>query len=54
MKNPTQKAILSIIGPEPMSALDIANQINFPREKIYYHLSHEEHTLPANFLSGSP
>ena len=38
MKNPTQKAILSIMGPEPMSALDIANQINFPREKIYYHL----------------
>ena len=32
MKNPTQKAILSIMGPEPMSALDIANQINFPRE----------------------
>jgi hypothetical protein len=26
------------MGPEPMSALDIANQINFPREKIYYHL----------------
>lgn len=38
MKNPTQKSILSIMGPEPMSALDIANQINFPREKIYYHL----------------
>ncbi len=42
MKNPTQKAILSIMGPEPMSALDIANQINFPREKIYYHLKNLE------------
>ena len=38
MKNPTQKAILSILGPEPMSALDISKQIKFPREKIYYHI----------------
>ena len=36
--NPIQNSIMMILGDEPLSARDIARQINFPRQKIYYHI----------------
>ena len=33
-----QKAILKVFVDTPLSASDIAKQIDFPREKIYYHI----------------
>ena len=36
--NSIQKAILKVFVDTPLSASDIAKQIDFPREKIYYHI----------------
>ena len=36
--NPTRKSIVQCLYSNPLSAEEIAIEINFPREKIYYHL----------------
>ncbi len=38
MENSIQNSIMTVLGGEPLSANDIAEQIDFPRQKIYYHI----------------
>jgi biotin operon repressor len=38
VENSIQNSIMRILGDEPLSTMDIAAQIDFPRQKIYYHI----------------
>jgi len=38
VENSIQNSIMTVLGGEPLSANDIAEQIDFPRQKIYYHI----------------
>ena len=38
ISDPIRKQIIDVLYDEPLSASQIADEINFPKDKIYYHI----------------